>query len=140
MQNGHYLGLGPGQFAAEYLREEMVIPEPLPSVIERHDEKIFPLEYVDDLGSVGRADYGIAQRRAESAQSRGPHEELTDSGWLVAEHFLDQEVNDKPAVTGELPDEGARRRVLAQCEGREVDPGRPALGPADQIGQIGLAE
>ena len=44
MQGGHYLRLGPGQLAAKYLREEVVIAEPLPSVIERHDEEIFPLE------------------------------------------------------------------------------------------------
>ena len=51
--------------------------------------------------------------------------------------LLGQEVEDEPAVTGELADEGARRRVPAQRQRREVDPRGPAFGPAGQVSQSG---
>ena len=39
----------------------------------------------------------------------------------------------------ELADESARRGVAAKGERREVQTGRPSLGPLDQHGQIGDA-
>jgi hypothetical protein len=50
VQGGRDVRLGPGKLAAEHLGEEMVIAEPLPGVVQRHDEEVLPLEHADDLG------------------------------------------------------------------------------------------
>ena len=59
---------------------------------------------------------------------------------LAAQHLLDQQVSDVPAVAAELADEGTRGRVATQRKRGEIDPGGPALGPPHQIGQIGVGE
>ena len=100
--------------AAEHLREETVIAEPLPRVIKRHDEEIFTFEYVDDLGRIVRPDNGIAQRRAEPAENRGARKESPGLGRLAAEYLLGQEVDDKSIVASEFADEHVRRRVPSQ--------------------------
>jgi hypothetical protein len=136
MQRGHDSRLGAGQFAAQHLGEKMVVAEPLARVVERHDEEIFPLEHVDDRGRAGRPVNGFAERGAEAAENRGPREELPDFGRLPAQDLLSQEVDDEPAVAGEMVDEGARRGMPAQRESSEVDRRWPPLGPVGQIGQL----
>ena len=59
---------------------------------------------------------------------------------LAAQHLLDQQVSDVPAVATELADKGARGRVAAQRERGEIDPGGPALGPPHQVREIGVGE
>src|SRR6202034_4505240 len=98
----------------------MVIAVPLPMVIKRHEEEVLPLEDVDDLRRVGRADDGVAQRRAEPAENGGAREEMADLARLAAESLYREIVNDEPVVAGELADEGARRGVTAKGERREV--------------------
>jgi len=117
-----------------------VIAEPPASIVERDNEQVFPVEDVDDLCRAGRTDHGIAERRAKPAENGCPHEELPDLGRLAAEHLLGQEVGDEPVVAAELADEGARVGVAAQRERREVQSGRPPLGPLDQHGNIGEAD
>ena len=105
----------------------MVIAVPLPIVIKRHEEEVLPLEDVDDLRRVDRADDGVAQRRAEPAENGGAREELADLARLAAEYLLGEIVNDEPVVASELADESARRGVTAKGERREVQAGRRIL-------------
>ncbi|MGH3232412.1 MAG: hypothetical protein ACRDOH_03980 [Streptosporangiaceae bacterium] len=140
VQRAQQARLGPGEVTAQHLREETVITEPLPDLVERHDEQVLPVQDADNLRRVGRPDDGIAERRAETAENGRPREELADVGRLAAEHLLGQEVGDKPVVAAELADESARRGVAAKGERREVQTGRPPLGPLDQRGKIGDAE
>ena len=140
MQAGQDVRLGPGQLAAQHLSEEMVVAVPLPGVIEWHDEEILSLQDFDDLRRVGRSDHRVAQRRAEPVEDGRPGQELPGLLRLTAEYLLGQEVDDEAVVAGELADEGARRGMTAQRERREIYPGRPSLGPFDEIVQVGLSE
>src|SRR5208283_2062434 len=101
----HHVWLGPGQLAAEHLREKLVIAKPAASFVKRDDEEVLPLEGIDDRRGVTRPGHRIAERRAEPAENSGPGEELPDLGGLLAENFLGQEIGDEPVVAGELPDE-----------------------------------
>src|SRR5450759_1447933 len=94
VQGRHEVGLGPGELGVQHLGEEMVIAEPLPGLIKRHDEKVLPLKDIDDLRRVGRPGYGVAQRRAEPGENRRPHKELPDIARLAAEYLLGQEMDD----------------------------------------------
>ena len=114
MQGGHDFRFGAAELTAEHLGEEMVIAEPLPGVVEWHDEEVFPFEDVDNLGRVGRSGHGITQRRAKSAQDRGAHEKLPHLARLAAEHLLGQKLFDKPAVAAELADDVTGRRAPVQ--------------------------
>ncbi len=134
MQGEHHLWLDPGQAASEHLREELVIAEPVASLVERYDEEILPLEDVDDRRRVACPGHHIAERRAKPAEDSGPREELPDLGGLPAENFLDEESSDEPVVAGELADEVPGRGMTAKGPGREIDSRRPSFGPPDQIG------
>jgi hypothetical protein len=91
-----------------HLSEEVMIAVPLPALVQRCQEEVLSLEHRYDRGRVGQAGDGIAQRTAESAENRGPGEKLADLVWLMAEHVLDQEIDDEPVVAGELADELTR--------------------------------
>ena len=108
VQGGHQARLAPGQLAVQNLGEQVVIAEPLPVPIKRYHEQVFPLQQVDDRGRVGRTGDGIAQRRAETAEDRGPGEEPADVARLLVENVLDQVVDDEPVLAGELTDECVR--------------------------------
>src|SRR6266498_1139134 len=76
VQGGHGIGLGSGKLTAQHLGEEVVIAEPLPILVKWHDEEVLAVQHLDDLARVGRSDDGVAQRRTESAENRGPGEKL----------------------------------------------------------------
>ena len=129
VQDGHDAGLGLHEPAQQHLAEQLVIPEPLPVVVQGYEKQVLTLEDVDYLRRVGRADNRVAQRWREPVENRGPAQETPDFAGLAAEHLLGQEVTHEAVIPGELPDEGARAGVTAKRERGEVYPGRPSLGP-----------
>ena len=141
VQDRYDAELGPGQLGPQDLGEEMVVTEPLPALVERHQEQVLSLEQLDDRGRVGRAGEGITKRRAEPGEDR---DDLVrnryTSARLLAEHVVHQKIDDEPVVAGELAYECAWRRVTAQGQRRQVQPGRPSLGPDNQIFQVVIGE
>src|SRR5262249_51757247 len=99
VQGGHEIGLDSHELAAQPLGKQVVVPEPLPGVIERDYEQVFTLEDVQNPHRVGRPGDGVAERGAEPAEDGGPRQELTYLAWLAAEHLLGQEVDHEPVVT-----------------------------------------
>src|SRR5580704_18716393 len=126
MQGRHDGGLGPGELAAKYLREQMVVAVPQPFVVQWHNEKVVMFDDINDLRRVGRPGDGVAQRCTEPVQNGGPGQELPDLGGLAAEHFFRQEVDNEAVVAGELADERTRRGVTVKRKRREVDTGGPS--------------
>jgi len=118
----------------------MVITEPLPALVERDQEQVLALEQLDDRGRVRRAGDGVTERRAEPGEDGGPRQEPAHLLRLLAEHVVHQEIDDEPVVAGELAHERGRRRVAAQGQRRQVQPGRPSFGPDDQILQVVIGE
>ena len=114
----------------------MVIAEPLPVLVQRHDEQVVPLQHGQDLRGVGHPADRRAERGAEPAQHRRADQELLDFRRLPGEHLFGQEVTDEPVVPGELADELVRRRMTAQRQRGQVHAGRPAFRPRHQIRQI----
>ena len=130
-------GLAPLQLVTEHRPEELVIAVPAPLVIQRDEEQVRPLDRAEHRRRSSPADDGVAQRSGHPIEDRRPVEEaqLTrrqPGGKLGAEEVLDVAV----AVA-----EGGGRRDAAgpgvQLERREVEPGRPALRPMDELGDVG---
>jgi hypothetical protein len=140
VQLRHDIWLAAGEPAAEHLSEQVVIPEPLAMIVERHEEQVLALQQVDDVRCVCHARDGVAQLGGEAIKNGRPGQELADVMRLTAEDLLGQEVGDVAVAPGEGADEGAGGRVAAQGQGGHVDPGGPAFGPADQLGRVWLAE
>ena len=140
VQGRHQGRFCPGQPALQQLREQVVVPVPLPVVVEWHQEEILPVEHLDDPRGTRRPGDHVAERGAEPGQHRGPGQELLDLGGLAAEHLLGQEVHDEPVVAGELPDEGVRRRIAAQRDRGQIHPGWPSLGSFHELIEVGFAE
>src|SRR5690348_13375420 len=102
MQFGNQVRLDLRELAAEHLGEQVVISVPLPGVVQRDDEQVFPLEDLDQVRRAGRFGDGGAQRRAEPAEDGGPGEKLLHLARLAAQYLLSQEIDDEPVVAGEL--------------------------------------
>ena len=118
----------------------MVVSEPLPVVVQGYEKQVLTLEDVNYLRRVGRADHRVAQRWREPVENGGPAQETPDFAGLAAEHLLGQEVAHEAVISGELPDKGVRVGVTAKRERGEVYPGRPPLGPLQEVSQIGFVE
>ena len=140
VQDGHEVGLGRRELAQQHLAEQLVVTKPLPVVVQGYEEQVLALEDVEYLRRVGRANHRVAQRWREPVEDGGPVQEMPDLAGLAAEHLLGQEITHEAVITGELPDDGARAGVTAKRERGEVYPGRPPLGPLDEVSQIGFVE
>ena len=96
---------------------QTVVTEPLPGLVQRHDEQVFPVEDADRLRRIGRADHGRAQRRAEPAENGRPREKLPDRGrWRLSASSIRKSVMNRlspPNWPTKAPGEGWPRSESA---------------------------
>ena len=125
------------QLGPEQLGEQRVVAVPGPGRAGGRGEHVLALQPGQDPGPVGAAGQRVRQVAAEPVGHTRPEQERPQLGGLGGQHLLDQVAGDGPVVAGQVGDEPPWLGVLAQREGGQPQPGRPALGPPPQRLQLG---
>jgi hypothetical protein len=122
------------------LREQVVVPEPSPALVQRHEKQVLPLEHVDDLRRVPPCRHRVAERRREPVEDRRIGKEPHDVVGLAADDLLKEIAGDIPVAAGELADGLAWVALASEGQRSQVQSGRPALRHVDQFRQVTLAQ
>jgi hypothetical protein len=130
VQAGQLPGVLVAQLGPEQLGEQGVVAVPGPPGSGGRGEDVLALQAGQHLGAVRVAGQGVGQLAAQPVRHRGPQQERPQLGRLDGQHLLEQVAGDGPVVAGQLVHEPSRQRVVAQGQGGQPQPGRPALGPA----------
>ena len=126
-------GLAVLELDAQQAREEVMEAVPLATIVERQEEQVRAGERVQQLVGTLLFEHRVTQRAAQPFENRGAKHERLHRGVVCFEHLVDEEV-DHVAALG--PEPGHEAGPILDClkrEGREVEPGGPALGALDEI-------
>ena len=128
--------LGPRQLAAQHLAEQVVIAEPLPGLVQRHDEQVVPLQQVQDLRRVGRpgtaAPSGAQNRPSTDVRTRNCR---TSGGWRLSTSSARKSSMNRLSPEN-WPMKACGDGMAAQRQRGQVHTGWPAFRPFHQVGQI----
>ena len=127
MQGGQLVRLGPAQFEAQEVREEVVAAERGPRGVERHDEHARVLEVLQNPLAADVAGQYVGQWPVDAFEDRRAQQEPPDIRGLSAEHLGEQVLGDGPLTAGELDREALRIPVPGKQQGGKAQPGGPAL-------------
>ena len=122
------------QAGAKQVGEQAVVTPPAAHLVERQQEQAGLLHLLEQGLAARAAGDGVAQPAAEPFQHRRLEQERLHLLGLALQYFLGQVVQDIAVAAGERGHEGGRVGLAAQGQGRELQPGRPALGPRGQRG------
>jgi hypothetical protein len=114
----------------------MVVAVPLAPIVQGDDEQVRSLERNEGVTSVVPAGKRITQRPGQSVQHGRCHEELLNRWRLMAQHFLDQVVDDVAVIAGEPGDEAAHVRAPLKGQSSQLQRGDPSLRPRFQGGHV----
>ena len=113
---------------AQHVGEQVVVPEPLPLVVQGDQEQVGALQGHEHAAAVVRADDGVTQWAGEPVEDRRSQQELPHRLGLVRQHLLDEVVDEIPVSPGELGDEAADVLAPTDRQRRELQRGDPPLG------------
>ena len=131
------LGEEPGP---EHVGEEVVVPVPAATVVERDEEEVRPVEPFDHGGAVGATGHRVAGLGGEPIEDRRVEQERADLLGLVLEHLLGEEVDDEAVVAGEAGDEVGGVDAPLHRERGELQGRDPAFGAGLESGHVALVE
>ena len=128
----------------------MVVAEPRPPGIERHDERVRVLQRQQDALRARAAGQQIGQFTVDPVEQGSAQQQLLDVGGLTVQHLGQQVLGDGAVAAGELRDEtlgigvpGQRNRREPQARGPPfrslLQQRRPGLGQRDARGVQQLA-
>jgi hypothetical protein len=118
----------------------VVVPVPLPAVVEGDQEEVQPLQGFQGRPGVRATGDRRAQRCGQAVQDRRLEEEGPDLVGLTVQDLVDEVVDDETVVAGEVGDE--HRRVVATSERQcgELQRGDPPLCPRFEGVHVGGGE
>ena len=118
------------------VREELVVPIGVASVIKGDEEEIASIEH-GQLGlTLLPTSDRVAQRPAQRRQDGGLQQELPNVLGLAAQDLVDQVVDDVAIVSGEPGDERGRVIPPLDRERRHLQRGNPAFRPRFEGGDV----
>ena len=132
MELHHVLGPFIAQARLEHVGEQMVVPIPLPPVVQRDEEQVLSLERLQHRLAAVLAGNGIGQRAIQPAENRGLQQERADRFGLALQDLFNEVVDDVSVVSRKTRDEAGDVVSPLHREPRELDGGDPAFGPALQ--------
>ena len=110
-----------------------MVAVPLPPPVQRHQQQVGPGQLRQGRGGPGQLEHRLAQRPGHPLQHRGPGQEhplpAGDPGQELRLHVLAHQ----PVIAAEGDRRARQRAALPQVKSRQVQPGRPALGPPVQL-------
>ena len=130
------VGLLVQQARSQHVGEQVVIPIPLATVVERDQEEVPALQGLQHGLATGLAGHGIAQRTAQPVEDRGPQQEASDVVGLTLQDLFREVIDDVAIVPGEARDEAGD--VASSLHGKpcELQGGDPPFGARLQCGDI----
>ena len=117
-----------------------MVAVPLPSPVQRHQQHVRPGQIRQDRSRPGHVEHRITQRPAHALQHRGPGQERPLPAGDPRQELRLHVLAHQPVVPAEGDRRARQRAALPQIQGRQVQPGRPSLGPLMQLGHLVLAE
>ena len=139
-QDSRQVGLTAVQLGPEHVAKQMVVAVPLPPPVQRHQQQVRPLQVRQRRAGPGQVEHRIAQWPGHPLQHRGPGQEYPLSAGDPLQELRLHVLADQPVVTAEGDRRARERAALPEVEGREVQPGRPSLGPPVELSHIRSAQ
>jgi len=136
VEHGGVVRARPRELVAQQAGEQVVVAVPLALGVEREDEQPVALEPLQAGRRPAPAGDVVTQRPAQAIEDRGLEQEVAHLGRLAVEHLVAEVVHDGPVVSGERRYEVVAVGPAGQRQRRELQAGRPALGPRVQAGDI----
>ncbi len=117
-----------------------MVAVPLLPPVQRYQQQVRPGQIRQGRPGPGQVEYGLAQRPGHPLKHRGPGQERPlpagDPGQELRLHILAHQ----PVIPAEGDRRARQRAALPQVKSRQVQPGRPALGPPVQPGHLILGQ
>ena len=120
------------ELAQEEIAQQVVRSEPFAAFVERDEEQIRRRDLGEEPGRSRGGEHRVARRTGECIEHRRVDEEIDCRRRHRPEILVAQELGDQPVVACERLGGGLRIDPRKQRERREVQPGRPALGPVHE--------
>ena len=140
VQVGGGVGLLVQQARLEHVGEQVVIPIPVATVVERDQEEVPAIQGLQHRLATGLAGHGIAQRTAQPDEDRGPQQEASDVVGLTLQDLFREVIDDVAIVPGEARDEAGDVASPLHRKRCELQGGDPPFGARLQCGDIARAE
>ena len=151
-QLGQVVGLAPGgradverpglpgltalQLGPEQLPEQVVVAVPAVVPVQRHQQEVRPLQRLQHPARPAGVQDGVAQRPAQAVQYRRAGEERHQLRGEPGQQLLAEVVGHEAVVAGEGEPGVGLGAARLQGQRRQVQPDRPPLGAADQLGHL----
>jgi hypothetical protein len=141
VQLRHPLGPLLRQAHPQQVGEQVVEAPPAADLVQRHQDKVGPLDLLQQRLAVGPPGDRVAQRPRQPLQDRGLQQEPPQVLRLAVQHLLGQEVQHIPVAAGGRRHEPGRVRLAAQRQPGKLQARHPPLGPRGQrrhrrLGQV----
>ncbi len=140
VQRRHLVGPPAAQFQPEQIREQVVVAEPRPLGVERHDERVRVLEVQQDPFRARPGGQQIRQLTVDAIKKTGAQQQVLDLAGLALQHLGEQVLRDGAVAAGELRDEPLRVGVTGQRECGQAQARGPPFGPLVQPRRAGLGQ
>ena len=124
------------QMRPEDVGEQLVVPVPLPLVVERPEEQVRPFQGCEHGPAAGLLEDGIAEVGTERVEDRRPRQEVANLVGLAGQDLVDEVVDDIPVVAREPGDETGDVVPALHGQGGELQRGRPPFGPGPERGHV----
>ena len=135
-QDGHQVGLLAVQLRQEHVAEQVVVAVPVAPPVQRHQQQVRPLQVGQGRGGPGQLKHRVAQWPGHPLQHRGPGQEYPLPAGDPRQELRLHVLAHQPVVTAEGDRRARDGAAFAQVQRREVQPGRPALGPLMELRHV----
>ena len=140
VQDGYQVRLLAVQFRQQHVPEQVVAAVPVSPPVQRHQQQVRPLQLRQGRHRTARAEHRIAQRAAQAPQHRGPGQERAVPAGDPRQELRLQVLAHQPVVAAERHRRIRKGPALLEVERRQVQPGRPPLGPPVQLRHLILTQ
>jgi hypothetical protein len=140
VQLGHPLGVLVKEVRGQDVGEQVVVPVPLPLVVERDEEEVGALERHQGRLSARPPGDGVTERAGESLEDRRLEEELANVRGLACQDLLAEIDHDVAVVPREPGDEPTHVAAPLHRQRSQLQGGDPPLGPPVQRRDVAGAE
>ena len=140
VQPRHGVRVDEGELALEHAREELVVAVDPARLVHRDEEEVRVLDLREHRRGPRGFEHPVAELGRERVQDRRAQHELAHHRLHRVEHVAREEVEDVARVARERVYEGARVRLLTECDRGEVEASGPSLGPAREAVHVPTLE
>jgi len=139
LQDGHQAGVQAGQLGQQHVAEQVVVAVPLLSPVQRYQQQVRPPQVRQHRRGPALPEHRIAQRPAHALQHRGPGQERPLPPGDPRQELRLYVVTDEPVIAAERDRRPPGRAAFLDVQRRQIQAGRPPLGPPVQIGRLIVA-